>query len=81
MWHREDKTATAALMKLMGTSNLKKTIASMGVGIGGKNREKTEKMKKEIQSEWKNIRIEIRRKMKCEKVVHTTSQGAKTRTP
>jgi hypothetical protein len=43
MWYREDRTATAALKKLMGTSNLKKTIASMGVEIGGKNRGKNRK--------------------------------------
>jgi len=30
MWYREDKTATASLKKLMGTSNLKKTIVSRG---------------------------------------------------
>ena len=41
---------------------------------------KREKIKKKEKSEWKNIGTEIKIKMRCEKLVHTKSQGVNSRT-
>jgi len=59
---------------------LKKTIVPMGVERGGKSKEKRKNMKKRKTKWMENIRTEIKIKMKCEKSVHTKSQGVNPRT-